>query len=417
MMTLSPLRINQERLRQNFQSLAQIGATTNGGVTRLALSMDDLEARAWFANTVEEAGLMVRDDEVANLSGVLLSRTPHAKTLLIGSHLDTVVNGGKYDGAVGVLCALECLRTIKEAGIALPVHLEAMNFTDEEGTWISLLGSRGIVGKLPLKQLYMKSNGAFQAALVRAGIELEGFIRAKRDPNTLLAYLELHIEQGARLEREHVPIGIVQNIVGRSNFVLTYRGKSGHSGTTEYQDRRDALQGAAQFVIGAHQHIRQRYENAIVNCGQLEVVNGAYNLIPSHVIMGFECRHTDPSVLQQLESDLLQWAEACAEAHRLTVSVQQNERMEAAVMDARIQQIVMDICDQSDLRFLPLVSYAGHDAQMLSQITPSAMIFIPCQAGISHNPQEFAKWEDVVTGANVLLQTILQIALHGLDER
>ncbi|MFZ4828851.1 MAG: Zn-dependent hydrolase [Phototrophicaceae bacterium] len=414
-MTLSPLRINQERLRQDFESLAQIGATSNGGVSRLALAMDDLEARAWFANAVEDAGLLVRDDEVANLSGVLMSKTPHAKTLLIGSHLDTVVNGGQYDGAVGVLCALECLRTIKEAGLALPVHLEAMNFTDEEGTWVSLLGSRGIVGKLPIKQLQLKSTGAFHAALARAGIELEGFIRAKRDPHTLLAYLELHIEQGARLEREQIPIGIVQNIVGRSNFIVTYRGKSGHSGTTEYQERRDALQGAAQFVIGAHQQIRQRYENAIVNCGQLEVVNGAYNLIPSHVVMGFECRHTDPSILQQLESELLQWAESCAEAHRLTVSVQQNERMEAAVMDERIQRIVMDICDQSNLGYLPLVSYAGHDAQMLSQITPSAMIFIPCQGGISHNPQEFTAWEDVVTGANVLLQTVLRIAQYGLD--
>jgi len=212
------LRINSERLLKDFEQLSEIGATFGGGVSRLALSNEDLAARSWFADRIEEAGLKVRDDEVGNLSGLLFAADRDAKTLMIGSHLDTVPNGGRYDGAIGVLIALECLRCINEAGIKPRCHLEVINFTDEEGTWKSLFGSNGVIGKSSPEDIddTLQENMPFRAALYRAGIMMEEAPNARRDPDAILGFLEVHIEQGKTLHEAGLDLGIVDRIVGRT---------------------------------------------------------------------------------------------------------------------------------------------------------------------------------------------------------
>jgi len=210
------LEINEARLMEDLDALSKIARTPAGGVSRPALSEADVEARAWFRSRSEQAGLDVRQDGAGNLSAVLPANDPGARTVLAGSHLDSVPNGGRFDGALGVLCALEALRTIREAGVVLPVALEAISFTDEEGTWLGLLGSRALVGTLTEADLAQVRGGAvaFEQALGRVGITRKSLLSAQRDPQNYVAFVEVHIEQGTRLEAQALDVGVVPSIVG-----------------------------------------------------------------------------------------------------------------------------------------------------------------------------------------------------------
>lgn len=413
------LKINHDRLYADFEELAQIGATPEGGVNRLALSSEDLRARAWFANKVEEAGLLVRDDDAGNLSGVLLSDHSHARTFIIGSHLDSVPNGGRYDGAIGVLGALECLRTIKEAGLTLPMHLEAIDFTDDEGAWQSLFGSRALVGRISPEDLSDSriNNAPFRAALTRAGIEPRTIGRARRDPRSVAGYVELHIEQGPRLERAGVQIGVVTGIVGRTNYRLTFSGLASHSGTTEMDKRRDALRGAATFIVRGHELARERYTEGIFNCGTVEVLPGAFNIVPSQASVTVEIRHVSEKLMSDMETAIINLAHECATSHALTLETEMIIHMPATSLAAGVIQAVESACDIVGATRMPLISYAGHDAQMMAMFTPSGMVFIPSVNGIGHNPLEFSHWDDVITGTNVLLQTVLNLTLRQADDQ
>jgi len=416
-MDISQLRIQPERLHNDFDALSQIGATSEDGISRPALSLEDLEARAWFANRIEDAGFLVRDDDVGNLSGMLCCPQPDAPTLLIGSHLDTVPDGGRYDGAVGVLAGLEVLRTIRDAGLKLPFHLEIVDFTDEEGSWLSLLGSRGLTGRLPVGRLSDKrgEDGAFRAALARAGIDIEHIKKAARDPAKVAGYLEMHIEQAGMLDRLGEQIGVVRGIVGRTTYQVTFHGESGHSGTTDIYRRKDALQGAALFITRVHMLAHDRFDGSVINCGQLDVQPGMVNVIPSRAQLLVEARHVDEDKLLELEGRLLELGQECAQTYNLRLETQRVEHMDAAEMDAQMIRQIERVCRHLGLSYTSVTSYAGHDAQPLSAFTPSGMIFIPSVNGISHATSEFSRWEDVVNGTNVLLHTVLQLAYNKVN--
>ncbi len=414
--THSTLRINAQRLEDDFHALAEIGATVAGGVSRLALSNEDLEARAWFANRLDEAGLVVGDDDAGNLSGTLFSSDPDAKqTLLIGSHLDSVPNGGRYDSSTGLIAGLEVLRTLHDAQITLPFHLEVINFTDVEGCWHSFFGSKSLTGVLSSKVLAdIPANGhdagAFRAALYRAGIHPADVFNAQRDAATLAGYIELHIEQGQRLYAADKRIGIVTGIVGRSTYELIFYGEAAHSGTTSSEDRRDALYGAVDFLMAAHAMV-QAVPDAVFNCGHIAVEPGGFNVIPSTARLKVELRHPDGDVLSELESRLVRLAQERAAAHQLTVAAQRLVHIAAVQMSGQVIAAVQAAVKGMGIkRVMPLVSYAGHDAQLMSRVTPTGMIFVPSVRGISHNPREFTDWDDIVLGTNVLLQTVLRYA-------
>jgi hydantoinase/carbamoylase family amidase len=411
--SVSQLRIDGDRLKADFDELADIGATVAGGIRRLALSNEDLEARAWLANRIEDAALWVRDDDAGNLSGVLRCANPNARTLLMGSHLDSVPNGGRYDGAIGVLAGLEVLRVVKQAELALPVHLEVIDFTDEEGSWQSLFGSRGLTGRLTAADVSDANgdNSTFRAALTRAGIRPDDIGKARRDPKTLAGYLELHIEQGPQLERANCTIGAVTHIVGRSTLRVTFNGQAGHSGTTALDTRRDAVQGAALFILRAHQFVRENYPDGIFNCGNITVKPGLFNVIPEQAALIVECRHVDEKLLEEMEGAIELLAQRCAGEYQLSAGVTRIVHMPVAQMAEVCLRAIERASEQVGVSCRRLVSYAGHDAQMLGQITPSGMIFVPSLGGISQNPREFTRWEDVVAGANVLLHTALALAL------
>lgn len=408
------LKINADRLWDDFQEISDIGATIGGGISRLALSNEDIEARTWFANKIEASGLWLKDDEVGNISGLLFSSNVMAQTLMVGSHLDTVPNGGRYDGTIGVLAGLECLRTIQGAGINLPLHLEIINFTDEEGTWQSLFGSMGIAGSLQPIHINdtERDNSAFRAALFRAGILPGEYRKAQRDPNTIAGFIELHTEQGPYLDTDNIPIGLVDRIVGRSTYTLTFYGEAAHAGTTSMDSRRDALQGAATFITQIHATIRDNFPDAMVNCGNIRVHPGAFNVVPAEASLRVEVRHPDDDTLMEMEGRLVRLAQDCARQYGLTVNAQRVLHRPAAIMHTDVIDAGRLACETLNCRYREIVSYAGHDAQILSNITRSGMIFIPSIDGVSHNPREYTEWDDVVLGTNVLLQMILQMAFN-----
>jgi hydantoinase/carbamoylase family amidase len=409
-MAASTLKINSERMRAHFEELSMIGSTPLGGVARLALSREDVSARTWLVELLESYGFESCDDAVGNVGGILRCPNPHAKTLLIGSHLDTNLNGGKYDGSVGIVAGLECMLTLREAGITLPFHLELIDFTDEEGSWQSLFGSMGLTGRLLDEHVNdsKQDNAAFRAALLRLGVYADEIHEARRDPNSLLGYLELHIEQGDQLDRTGTQIGVVTRVIGRSSFCVTFRGEAVHA-ATNCSRKRDALQGATCFLTGLY-NLPNQIPGGMVNCGNVDVSPGMTTIVPETVILHMEVRHPDPEHLAEMERRVHELAQQSVAAYQLDVHVRRTLHREVAHMDERLLQIVEAVCAEQGLSHMRMFSNAGHDAQIMATFTPSALIFIPCKDGISMNPKEYTDWENVENGANVLLHTILRLA-------
>ena len=403
------LRINSDRLKTDFDALAQIGSTEDGGVNRPALSDAHLAARKWFQNTIEAAGLEFRLDDAGNHSAFLACGPADAPTLLLGSHLDSVPNGGRFDGALGVLSALEALRVVQENNLSLPVNLEAIDFTDEEGALVGLFGSSAVAGKLKPEDLQSPRGGRedFLAGLERASLIESDLWNAKRGPSSLAGYLELHIEQGTRLVDADVNIGIVTAIVGISSYQLNFLGRADHAGTISMENRLDASQGASAFTLAARELVLNGFPGCVVNVGQMRFTPGAYNIVPEKVTVSLEFRSPEKEQFQQLDEALFGEAKRSAEKFGLDLEVEFQGIHDPAPMSDFAQDAFRIACETLNLSNMPLSSGAGHDAQIFADLCPTGMIFVPSVGGASHSPREFTEWEDCVNGANVLLQAVL----------
>lgn len=408
---METLQINSPRLQKDFDALAQIGTTGNGGVHRPTFSENHLAARAWFRERALAEGLEFRQDAIGNHSAILRAKNPDAKTLLLGSHLDSVPNGGRFDGALGVLAALEVLRTVRDAGLDLPVHLEAIDFTDEEGTLIGLMGSQALIGKLSPAELTKPRGGreAFEEGLARAGLDEAIIPTAARSRESLAAFLEIHIEQGPRLQTSKCDIGIVTNIVGINAYKLTFIGRADHAGTTPMDARRDAGLGAATLMLRAREEVMRDFQNCVINFGQISFSPSAYNIVPERAELAMEYRAPSQLELEMLKSRLMDLAQQTAQQLNLKLETVENGCVRATPCSLKVQDAFTAACSTLNLRCTRLTSGAGHDTMSLAQITPAGMIFIPSTGG-SHNPNEFAHWEDCVNGANVLLHAALELA-------
>ena len=414
------LRINSDRMRAAFDELAKIGATADGGVNRPAFSEAHLAARGWFREQIESAGLEVRTDGAGNHSAVLpissaLSASQskrQSQTLLLGSHLDSVPNGGRFDGALGVMAAFEVLRTIKEARIPLRVNLEAIDFTDEEGTLVGLLGSAAVAGCLSPDMLHNPRGGrqALLEGMACAGLTEQSMLSAHRRRESLAGYLELHIEQGKRLERASAEIGIVSAIVGIWSYQLSFIGRADHAGTTAMNDRRDASLGASEFTLAARDTVVNDFRDCVVNVGKMEFSPGAFNIVPARVDVSLEFRSADEEKFKRLDALLLAHAQEAAHRFGLELRVESLGKHSPSLMNDKVQSTFVSACDDLGLSHLSLSSGAGHDGQSFDGLCPVGMIFVPSKEGASHSPREFTEWEDCVNGANVLLQTALRLA-------
>lgn len=414
------LRVNADRMLASFNELASIGATGDGGVHRPALSESHLAARIWFREEVERSGLEFRIDGAGNHSAVLTFEHSNpwsgsgqaVPTLLLGSHLDSVPNGGRFDGALGVIAALEVLKTIKENGVQLKVQLEAIDFTDEEGTLVGLLGSAALTGHLHAELLQNPRGGRANLieGMKRAGLSDESILTAARPKESIAGYLELHIEQGKRLERAGIDIGVVSAIIGITSYRLSFIGRADHAGSTTMQDRLDASLGASAFTLEAREYVMKYFPNCVVNVGNMEFKPGAFNIVPAQVDVSLEFRSADALEFDNLESDLLSLALAQATLFGLDLKPDFRGRHAPTPMSDSVQRAFVDSCDTLGLSHTSLVSGAGHDGQSFAGVCPMGMIFVPSVNGTSHSPHEFTKWEDCINGANVLLQAALILA-------
>ena len=402
--------INSQRLKRDFEQLSEIGSSGDGGVHRPAFSENHLLARRWLQERIIEDGLEFFMDGAGNHSARLSTKNPGAPTLLMGSHMDSVPFGGRYDGALGVLAALEVLRSVCDARLELPCNLEAIDFTDEEGTHVGLLGSQALTGRLTPAQLLNPSSGhsALEAGLQRAGLNEAGIFSARRDPASLLAYLELHIEQGPQLVRACTQIGIVTTIVGMRSFTITYTGQADHAGTTPLDARKDAGLGTADFMVKAHARVRHDFPGCVLNFGQVHFHPGAFNIVPAIAEFKLEFRSADLGILNRMEQALLDLMAKTAEEHGLGVRVQPHGRLDPTACSPQVQKAITETCELLELKSIPISSGAAHDAMMMARVCPAAMIFIPSSSG-SHRPSEYASWEDCVNGANVLLNSAITL--------
>jgi beta-ureidopropionase / N-carbamoyl-L-amino-acid hydrolase len=404
--------VDADRLRADFDQLAAIGRTAEGGVRRTTFSDSHRAARTWLLERADAAGLETRVDAAGNHSALLRSGSAGSRTLLLGSHLDTVPAAGRYDGSLGVVAALEALRAVKDAGLELPLTLEAIDFTDEEGSLVGLLGSWALTGALTPEILRSPRGGrsALARALAGEGLSEDTLIDARRDPRTLAGYLELHIEQGPVLERGRIDIGIVSAIAGSRSFRLVFDGARGHAGTTPMAGRRDAAVGGARFAVAVSQIVVRDFPGCVATVGDIEIEPGAFNVVPGRARLALEFRSPDLDRLDALERSLLAAARQEASATGLSLDVHPVGRWEPVRLDQSVQGAIAGAARTLGLSTVELTSGAGHDAQALAAVTPSGMIFVPSVGGLSHDPAEYTPWQDCVNGANVLLAAALRLA-------
>ena len=412
------LRISPDRFRANFEAQAAIGSTGDGGVHRPALSEAHLATRAWFKSLIESAGLEFRLDGAGNHSAFLACGPSGARTLLLGSHLDSVPYGGRFDGPLGVLAALEVLQVVQKAGLDLPVHLEAIDFTDEEGTLVGLLGSSALVGLLQAQDLQTPRGGleALLAGLARARLTESGMLAAHRPAGSLAGYLELHIEQGPRLVDAGLDLGVVTNIVGIGSYRLKFIGTANHAGTTPMESRKDAGLGAASFILAVRQLVMEAFPDCTANVGSIRFEPGAFNIVPGLAELSLEFRSPRQDSFARLEDVLLNSARDLATQYGLDLQVEPLGRHQPTPMSPAASQAIISAAKSLNLRAIELASGAGHDAQMLAKVCPAGMLFVPSVGGISHSAGEFSRWQDCVNGANVLLQACLRMAYGSGDE-
>ena len=405
------LAINAGRLNGNLAALGRIGEVDGGGMMRVAFSDADIAGRNFAAGLMQNAGLTVRTDTAGNIIGRQDGTDPSLPAIALGSHTDTVPNGGKYDGALGVIAAIEVAQTLTENRHPLRHPLEIIIFTNEEGAGFHrwLLGSRAMAGLLePADYTTLDDAGvSLSARLAAVGGDLSRIATARRQPGELAAYFELHIEQGPTLHRSGLPIGVVSGITGRAVLTASVIGKANHAGTTPMAERQDALAAAAQLTL-AVQNIAARAEICrVATVGRLQVTPNAVNVVPGTVTMSLEFRDLYPNALTAAETTLRRQAMEIAAASGVEITVELLETTPPVPLPAGMQELVGRAAEQGGLAHITLPSGAGHDAQAMAAIAPAGMVFVPSVDGVSHAPEEYTCPEDCGNGGQTLLNLLL----------
>jgi len=405
------LRINFVRLKQDLEELSSIGRTPQGGVSRPSFSDADMQARRWLTDRITAAGMEARVDAAGNIFGRWQTGSP---VVLAGSHIDSVPNGGRFDGALGVLTGLECLRRIKEEGIRLRHPLELVAFTDEEGAFGGFFGSYAFTGVLKADDITKARDSTglrIADAMGRQGLDATRAPTARRDPGQIRAYVELHIEQGPVLEARQIPIGVVDTIVGIHRYGITFRGRADHAGPTPMRDRKDALLGASDLVLkGRDLALTAGSPASRITVGIVQLKPGVANIVPAEAHLTYEIREQSAELLRLLAEKSKALAADIARAWGLEVSIETILQIDPVSLAEEVKAAIAAAAQELGLPHLRLPAMAGHDAQVVGRVAPAGMIFVPSQDGRSHSPLEFTADLDVERGANVLLLTLVKLA-------
>ncbi len=409
-MTPTPLRINGDRLMRRLMRLAEVGAIDGGGVCRLALTDEDRAGRDLVVGWMRELGLAVTIDRIGNVVGTRAG-TANLKPVVIGSHIDTVRTGGKYDGNLGVLGGLEVIETLNDAKVVTGHPIAVAFFTNEEGSRFApdMMGSAVHQGALPLETALATKGidgptvGDELNRIGYAGDTAVGTMRAA-------AYFELHIEQGPVLEREGLEIGAVTGVQGISWTEVTLRGVSNHAGTTPMSMRSDAGYVAAEITCFMRRLAREYGPPQVATVGHLTVAPNLVNVIPNQVVMTLDLRNTDEAILQRAERATFEFVEKTSKAEGVSMTRRTLARFEPVDFAPEMIDRVEQTAEAQGLSVRRMPSGAGHDAQMFAPHCPTGMIFVPSKGGISHNVREFTEASQIIAGANVLLEIVQQVA-------
>jgi N-carbamoyl-L-amino-acid hydrolase len=401
--------VDAARIEGRIQALSAFGRNADGGVDRVAFSEHDRAARDYVSGLMRAAGLEVRLDAAANLIGRRAGTEPKLPPILFGSHIDSVPGGGNYDGDVGVIGALEVIEVLNARGTRTRHPLEVVVFTDEEG---GTVGSRAVGGEVEAATLASPSHsGRTIAEGIRfLGGDPERLAEAWRAKGSLAAYLELHIEQGARLEEAQADIGVVEGIVGIGWWDITIEGQANHAGTTPMNRRHDALAGAAELTLAIEHIAATRPGRQVATVGRIRAEPGAPNVIPGRVVMSLEIRDLSRAVIDEVLASVRSAAEEIGKNRGLAIRIDSaHVDLEPALTDRRLQKVIVDAADALGLKRMPMPSGAGHDAQELAPVAPIGMIFVPSRGGISHSPREYTSPQQMANGAAVLLRAVLAV--------
>lgn len=409
--------INAARLRESLEALSQFGRNPEGGVSRVAWTQPDIDARRFVIDRLMSGiGLEIRIDPAGSIYGRREGSDKKLPVILFGSHIDSVPKGGNFDGDVGSMSAIEVMRTLHDKKVSTRHPLECVIWSNEEGVHYGrgLFGSRAVVGEFEPGELdETDENGLhIRDAVKSIGGDLSRISEALRKRGELAAYIELHIEQGGNLQKSKTPIGVVEGIVGINRYDVSIKGFSNHAGTTPMPDRRDALVAASHLVLAVKEETTREPGRQVGTVGKLEVRPGAPNVIPGQVDLIVELRDLSLEKVERIFRRIKARSRVIASKCRVEIEFKLTSSHKPALTTRWVRDLIAREARTLGLKTMQLPSGAGHDAQMLARIAPMGMIFVPSVDGISHSPNELTRWEDAANGCEVLLRTIL-----ALDKR
>ncbi|MCM3667220.1 M20 family metallo-hydrolase [Mesobacillus subterraneus] len=417
-MTLQTLTINKQRLEERINELAEIGKIGETGVCRLTLSKEDRQGVEKVKSWMEEAGLTARIDHFGNLIGRLEGGNPEAPILMLGSHIDSQPYGGRFDGVIGVLGALEAVQTMKEQNLLPKMPIEVVAFSDEEGCRFNkgLFGVRGILGKLEDGELDRtdKDGMTRREALIEFGCDPDRLKESEYPKESIRAFLELHIEQGPVLEKNNLAVGIVTGISGPLWLTVELEGFAGHAGSVPMPMRQDALVGAAKVIVALNELAGEDPDAPTVGTvGSLKVFPDSRNIIPKKVSFTVDLRDIDINRRHRIEERLRARITEITAQHGLTCKISEDTNSEPRYCSQEIMNVMREESQNIGINTMELMSGPFHDSLAMSYVCDYGMIFVRCKDGISHNPKEFSTFEDISLGTELLYRTAVKMAGVG----
>lgn len=409
-MKVEALNVNGKRLLETLNVISRIGMTSDGS-ERTAYSIKEIRAKEALVQLMRRIGLSVSIDGVGNIFGRTQGRGP---VLMMGSHIDSVPSGGRFDGVAGVASALEATRTILERNLAIDYPLEVCGFSAEESSrfGVGTMGSAVMTGELSaghIMGLKDRHGVSLGQVLSRLGLTELDVNRSRRDPKDLLGYLELHIEQGPVLETSEKKIGVVTAIAAPTRMRICFYGRADHSGTTPMNLRKDALAAASELVLVVEDICRQRVQQVVGTVGTLSLKPNAMNVVPGMVEMGVDLRSISSEAKNEAKQLVMDRAREIANRRKIEVEVTVLREEEPIELDHEMISLLEEVCSCMGVPYMAMISGAGHDAMNMAKITRAGMIFVPSHMGLSHNPDEWTDPNDIEQGANCLLQAAIRL--------
>lgn len=409
------MKTNLKRIQKDIENLSKFNATPDCGLTRFSFTKEDRLAREYIKEEMRKAGLYVYEDAVGTVVGRLEGKDKDASIIMVGSHYDSVKNGGNFDGPAGVSMALEIARTMKDNNVQVKYPIEFVALIEEEGGRFGsgLFGSRGMVGKLTRNELDQHKDVegiSIAEAMKNFGFDPDKIKEAIRKPERTKAFFELHIEQGPVLEHNVKDVGIVECIVGIRHLEVIVKGRPDHAGTTPMNMRRDALDVAAAVISQISNIAKKAEKDTVATVGVLEVLPGATNIVPGEVKFTIDIRSKDENSIDQVIKDIIDALKKEAKEKRICYTNTEKLRVSPVKLDEDIIKKFNKNCEKLGFSKVDMLSGAGHDAMMMAEITKVGLVFVPSKDGRSHCPEEWTEYKDLQKGIELVYHTILDVA-------